>query len=124
MRILVQLYLPVLFPSWRFFAEIGASPRVEYRIANGPWRAAIARPRRLSLIARLGRVFWNPDGNEALFLAACAERYVVEPAPWLVDEIKQRARHRHRLRASPDIRLLFVTPEGQAVAYESPPNGA
>ena len=79
----LRLVLPVLFPSWRFFGEIGASPRIEFRDASGHWHDAMDRPVRLTPVARLWRLVWNPDWNEALFLSALAERLLTEPEPWI-----------------------------------------
>ncbi|MBF9035722.1 hypothetical protein HKCCE2091_15850 [Rhodobacterales bacterium HKCCE2091] len=113
----IRLFLPVLFPSWRFFGEIGASPRVQFRPAGGTdWQHAVTRPSRLPLPTRLLRLVWNPGWNEALFLAALAERQAVEPADWIGAEIARRVARRHGLARLPDIRVVFVTPGGRGVA--------
>ncbi|WP_341863517.1 hypothetical protein [Gymnodinialimonas sp. 57CJ19] len=114
---LLRLFLPVVFPSWRFFAEIGASPRIHFRTGDGPWRDAMERPCALSIAQRLRRLFWNPGWNEALFLSALAERLLVAPEPWLMPEIEARLMRCHGLPHPPEIRLLFVTPSGTEQAW-------
>lgn len=114
---LLRLFLPVLFPSWRFFAEIGASPRIRFRVGQGTWADAMARPAALSGVQRVRRLVWNPDWNEALFLSSLAERILVAPEPWLMAEIQARLVRRHDLADQPEIRLLLVTPEGVAQAW-------
>lgn len=115
---LFRLYLPVLFPSWRFFAEVGASPRVEFRVGQGPWRDAMDRPERLSVAGRVTALFWNARWNQALFLAACAERYAVERKSWLLQEITARLVTRFELSAPPELRISFVTPQGTEVFFQ------
>ena len=115
---LLHLILPVLFPSWRFFGEIGASPRVEFRDASGHWRDAMARPQRLSAVARLGRLVWNPDWNEALFLTALAERLLTEPEPWIEPEISARLSARFAVER-PAFRIALVTPGRREVVFSS-----
>ena len=70
--------LPALMPSWRFFDAIGPSPRVDYAwVDDGAplvWHAFRLRPARLSFVQMLGRLLWNPRGNETLFITRCAER--------------------------------------------------
>ena len=78
----VGLFLPVLFPSWRFFAWIAPSPRIEvailpdWRAVPAHWKEFRPRPKRVSPISMVRRLFWNPDWNESLFLLSCAERVV------------------------------------------------
>ncbi len=86
------LLLPALIPSWNFFDVIGPSPRIEYALLAAPddgagdWREFRPRPERLSIPAMLGRLFWNPRWNESLFLVACAERLMREPAAQSEDD--------------------------------------
>lgn len=120
---LFRLYLPVLFPSWRFFGEIGASPRISFLSEVG-WRDVMERPECLPSMGLLARLVWNPDWNEMLFLAALAERLVVEPEPWIEREIAQRLMARHHLPVPPAFRISFVTPQGTESVYESPGHDA
>ena len=115
---LLRLILPVLFPSWRFFGEIGASPRVEFRDASGTWRDAMDRPGRLTLAVRFRRLIWNPDWNEALFLSALAERLLTEPEPWIEPEIARRLSVRFDLEC-PAFRIALITPGQRNVVFHS-----
>jgi len=38
----------------------------------------------------LGRMLWNPERNESLFLVSCAERIVQQPTQHSEDEILKR----------------------------------
>lgn len=92
---LICLVLPTIFPSWRFFKEVEASPRLQVRVGAGPWMPAVPRLARLGFWRALGRLFWNRDWNEYLFLVSCAERLIVEPTQHSVDEILVRLTRRH-----------------------------
>lgn len=55
--------LRALFPSWRFFEDLAALPRLYYRVAVedgdfGEWHSAAQHPRR-----SLSSLFFNPAGN-------------------------------------------------------------
>jgi hypothetical protein len=55
------LLLRALFPSWRFFEDVGTSGELFYRIQRSepePWTPAIDPSER-----RLGNLFQNPHGN-------------------------------------------------------------
>lgn len=84
---LIHLFLPVLFPSWRFFAVIEPSPRIEFCVRRAgvggelgdlvlPWRELYPRPARVGVGQALTRLVFNPHVNERLFLVTCAERLV------------------------------------------------
>lgn len=124
---LLALYLPVLFPSWRFFKEVEPSARVEYCHPGGPWQAANARPERLRPLAMLARLVWNPDWNERLFLMSLAERMVVEPTAHAEAEILARLARRSGIGPGGRYRILLVDREGEAisrvVALEGPGAG-
>jgi hypothetical protein len=130
----LKLLAPVLFPSWRFFDTIAASPRIEViRLtaadeAVGDWQPFRPRPQKLSYAAILHRLFWNPDWNETLFLTSCAERLLENPTEHSVREISTRIAA--DLAAEVDrpsfrFRLTLVSREGDALrkefAYVSPP---
>ncbi len=84
---MLQLLLPALIPSWRFFDRVGPAPAVEFalgRVADEPaseWHEVHPRPTRVSVGLMLTRVFWNPRWNEFLYLTSCAERLLDEPSP-------------------------------------------
>ncbi|MCA0202183.1 MAG: hypothetical protein LCH56_15350 [Proteobacteria bacterium] len=92
---LLKLLLPALIPSWNFFDEIAASPRIEYAVLSSPddvgdWREFRPRPSRVALFAMIGRVFWNARWNETLFVVSCAERLLAEPTAHSQSEIFHR----------------------------------
>jgi len=115
---LLRLFLPVLFPSWRFFAEIGASPRVEFW-ADGAWRSATSRPVSIPVTEAIVRLFWNADWNEKLYLVSIAERFLLEHEPRLSDEIARRVALRHAIPDPPRIRLILVTVDGRETVFDS-----
>lgn len=91
----IALLLPALIPSWRFFAWIAPSPRIEFAVAAAgdaagsveEWRAFRPRPQRQAWPRVIGRLVWNPQGNATLFLIACAERFLDTGAVEYFDEI-------------------------------------
>lgn len=126
----LKLLLPALIPSWNFFDVIAPSPRVEYALlrsigdASGDWREFRPRPQRLSPLAMLTRLAWNPRWNESLFLASCAERLTDEPTEHSEDEIFKRIAA-DLVREPVDaerpwlcFRLVFVAREGEAITRE------
>jgi hypothetical protein len=86
----LRLLLPALIPSWNFFDVIAASPRLDYALDDGGWRAFRPRPQRVSAAAMLGRLVWNPRWNESLFVVSCAERLLTAPTAHSEDEIFRR----------------------------------
>ena len=131
----LKLLLPALTPSWRFFDSVGPSPRIEYALAKGPqedadnWREFRPRPAVLPFREMLKRLFWNPAGNERLFLTSCAERLLENPTEHSRREIG--ARIAAELSQSPDdarpclqFRIVLVSRDGarfrREVAYASP----
>lgn len=129
----LQLILPAVVPSWRFFDVIAPSPRIEYRRLrtpdddSGAWWEFRPRPERVSLAQMIGRLFWNPQWNESLFLVSCAERLLDEPTDHSRDEIFRRIAK----GLDPDeneflqFRLVVLSRRGDAVvrdlAYASAP---
>ncbi len=96
---ILKLLLPAVIPSWRFFDVIAPSPRIQFVLlnsANPPsdehceWHEFRPRPAHLSFLQMLGRMFWNPERNESLFLVSCAERIVQQPTQHSEDEILKR----------------------------------
>jgi len=91
-----RLFLPALFPAWRFFDLIGPAPRIEVQMLadadddDAPWVEFRPRPERLTVAAVLGRLFWNPWWNDTLYLANCAERQIRDPAPQAERAIRSR----------------------------------
>lgn len=88
MRRLIQLFLPVLFPSWRFFQEIGPSPRIEVRQSkNDHWVPLWTLPAKLSPAQFLFRLMFNADWNRKLYLVSTCIRYSVEPDDFTQSEL-------------------------------------
>lgn len=133
----LKLLIPALIPSWRFFDEIGPSPRIEFTLletaedASGVWREFRPRPARLTFGAMLKHMFWNPRRNESLFLVSCAERLMQNPTEHSRQEILKRikaelARESIDVSATPclQFRLVFLSREGSEIqkhiTYVSP----
>jgi len=86
MRRLLTLLIPALIPSWRFFKSVEPSQRVQYALlatrvdhATG-WQDARPKPPHVSAQTMFHRLFWNPDGNETLYLTSLAERLSTAPS--------------------------------------------
>ncbi len=92
----LKLLLPALIPSWNFFDVIADSPRIEYTLLNAPedgdgaWLEFRPRPERLPVPAMVGRLFWNAQWNETLFIISCAERLMETPTEHSQNEIFRR----------------------------------
>lgn len=67
-------FLSVLIPSWRFFDDLGAHPKVYIKLANEKvWIEAFApQPR------RPWQLFFNPQGNLRLLSLSAFERLIHE----------------------------------------------
>jgi len=93
---ILKLLVPALIPSWRFFDTIAPSPRIQFALLNtendtpSEWREFRPRPGHLSFLQMLGRMIWNPEWNESLFLTSCAERLMENPTQHSEDEILKR----------------------------------
>lgn len=93
---MLKLILPVLFPSWRFFSGIGASPRIQIALLNTAdaipedWQEFRPRPAQLGFVQGLLRLFHNPQWNESLYLNTCAERIFEGNVSFYGEEICQR----------------------------------
>lgn len=76
---MIKLLLPIIFPSWRFFSSIGASPRVEFGFSTEmdelptEWMPFRPLPARVGFWRGLGRLLHNPQWNERLYVNTCAE---------------------------------------------------
>lgn len=94
----LSLILPVLIPSWRFFKSIEPSPRVQWALCPidadivEDWHEFRPRPMNVTPLQMLGRLFWNPARNDALFLVSLAERIAQSPTAHSIDEINRRLR--------------------------------
>lgn len=77
---MLDYLLPALLPSWRFFNDIGPSPRLEFCVllhaGDSPlrWQPLRPPPQHITVAAQLRRLVWNPHGNEALYLLSSSEK--------------------------------------------------
>lgn len=130
LRRTIDLLLPALFPSWRFFKQVGPSPRVEYRVLTGgcesEWRESHPIPENVGLKRMLRRMFWNPARSTQLYMVSLSERLVS-------GLVEHSAAELNRLIAEKigeqdgelQFRLMFMAPEGDQIVgtlvYESEP---
>ncbi len=93
---MLNLILPVIFPSWRFFSGIGPSPRIEYAFLESESAEADEWFEFRPLIERVGfkrglfRLFHNPEWNETLYINTCAERLFEGHSSMREQEIMRR----------------------------------
>jgi hypothetical protein len=93
---MLHYLLPALLPSWRFFDDIGPSPRIEIcllqRAGDTPsyWQPYRPRPQRLTLATQLRSLLWNPRGNEALYLLSSSEKLLQRQSVLAQMEIAHR----------------------------------
>ena len=93
---MLTLILPVIFPSWRFFSSIGASPRIQLAFLQHEtdephtWSEFRPRPARVTFREGLWRLLWNPDWNETLYINTCAEHLCDEYSLVREQEILRR----------------------------------
>lgn len=125
---ILSLLLPGLIPSWKFFKSIEPSPRVQWRSLHGEeaaiseWQEFRPRPQHVTLLETIGRLFWNPDWNETLYLVSLSERLTLEPTEHSEREIKMLLSH-HLGVIEPEIeqvqfRLVFLHREGGELVEE------
>ena len=128
----IELLLPALIPSWRFFKSVEASPRIEYRLLQGSthseWASSFERPVSLTPLQFALRLLWNADWNDHLFMVSCAERLTDHPTQHSIDELNTRISRRIKdadLSGLLQFRLLFLSRDGHqlliVIAYESQP---
>lgn len=130
LRRTIDLLLPALFPSWRFFKQVGPSPRVEYRILEngqgGAWRESHPIPEHVGLGRMARRMVWNPARNTQLYMVSLSERLV----SGLVDHSEAELNRLIAEKISDEagdlqFRLMFMHPEDDGivgtVVYESQP---
>ena len=90
------LVLPVVVPSWRFFDVIAPSPRIEFAWSEAPdtppalWREFRPLPSSLTRSQHLRRLWWDPQGNESLYLLSCADKVWADHSAFAIVEIRHR----------------------------------
>ncbi|HCM82991.1 MAG TPA: hypothetical protein DIS76_00310 [Rhodospirillaceae bacterium] len=127
----LQLLLPALIPSWRFFDVISPSPRIEFILlksvqdAGDQWHQLRPNPARLSFTTMLHRLLWNPDWNESLFLVSCAERMIENPTKDTEQEILDRIKFDLKKNGSQvrkinylQFRLVFISRDRDGLRKE------
>ena len=128
----IELLLPALIPSWRFFKSVEASPRIEYRLLHETtkteWTESYVRPSSLAVWQYVLRLFWNSDWNDHLFMVSCAERLTDQPSQHSIDALNGRIARRldgAGVSGLFQFRLLFVSRQGgqlvKEIEYESQP---
>ncbi len=130
LRKTIDLLLPALFPSWRFFKEVGPSPRVEYRVVlkgqRTAWRESHPVPERVGLGSVIARMVWNPARNTQLYMVSLSERLVSGRVEHSASELNHLiAAKIEESQGDLQFRLMFMDDEGGAitgtVVYESEP---
>lgn len=92
---LLSLLIPALIPSWAFFKAIEPSPRVHWRLLERPdgkatpWHPYRERAQRVSPLAMVYRLFWNPRWNQTLYMVSLAERLTIDPTAHSTSEINR-----------------------------------
>ena len=132
LRRTIDLLLPALFPSWRFFQQVGPSPRVEFRVLldgqKTDWAESHPISDHVGLSQMLRGMFWNPERNTQLYMVALAERLVSGLVDHSKAELNRLIAERLGAREGQlQFRLIFMT-SGEAgitgtVVYESAPQG-
>lgn len=114
---MLNLFLPILFPSWRFFSSIGPSPRIHYAFLKSEmeepesWQEFRPRPEKISLWQSFKNLFNNPYWNETLYINTCAERLFEGYSEMREQEIM------HRLLAAISANELHAEPEMKYLLY-------
>ena len=107
-----RLLLPVIFPSWRFFKDVGPSPRVQYRLlekgAAQDWRDAWPRPDRVRPGEMARRLFWNAEWNAYLFSVTCAERLIEGHKEYFEDMLTRLVAARVAARPGSGLQIRVV----------------
>lgn len=92
----LKLYLPILFPSWRFFSSIGPSPRIDVGFVADKnsepqeWLPFRPLPKKVNFTLGLQQLFHNPLWNERLYINTCAEHLFEGYSEFREREIGQR----------------------------------
>jgi hypothetical protein len=80
--VILSSLLKLFFPSWRFFEEIGAAPRLHYRFASqgnklGEW--VLWQPKQTR---KWNSLFLNAGGNLTLAYFSMIERLIQDSNDW------------------------------------------
>ena len=130
LRRTIYLLLPALFPSWRFFKQVGPSPRVEYRVLldgqGSEWRESHPIPEHVGLGRMARRMIWNPARNTQLYMVSLSERLVSGLVEHSAAELNRLIAEKiGEQEGELQFRLMFMAPEDDqivgTVVYESEP---
>lgn len=120
-----KLFLPIIFPSWRFFSSIGSSPRIHYAFLENAesepreWIEFRVKPVKVPLKEGLRRLFHNPEWNETLYINTCAERLFEEYSEMREQEIMRRLLNAVAMgEIKPSLHTHFLTYKISAVMRE------
>lgn len=114
---MLNLLLPALFPSWRFFALIAPAPRIDIALQGEAWQRFRARPERLGAGALAARLIWNPTRNEDLYLVSLSERLIATSSDHAAREIETLlCRYMERPFR---YRVVFEEVSAEAIGYTS-----
>lgn len=114
---MLKLFLPVLFPSWRFFSSIGPSPRIHYALLQAEhdephqWLEFRPKPIHIPLKKKLWLLLHNPQWNEQLYINTCAEKLFEGYSEIREQEIMRR------ILAAISAQEIFVSPDDKYVVY-------
>ncbi|NPU91008.1 MAG: hypothetical protein HPY82_03775 [Gammaproteobacteria bacterium] len=123
---MLRYLLPALIPSWRFFDDVGPSPRVEYCLladenAEPEWQPFQPQPEHIPLTQLFRRLVWNPARNESLYLLSSCEKILERDSLQAQQVIAGRIALALRSGELPPqarwfrFRLLVVEREGEAL---------
>lgn len=115
---LVVLYVPVLFPSWRFFQEVGAGVRLEVSEDDSNWIAFAPLPKQFSPMHALFSLFYNPRWNEQLFAITCAERFLACKSLSAENELKKQICRVLKSPQANTFRVVLVDDEGSETVHQ------
>jgi hypothetical protein len=114
---MIKLFLPILFPSWRFFSSIGPSPRIHYTFLESEsddpdcWQEFRPKPERIPFKKSLFNLFHSPQWNEILYINTCAERLFEGYSEMREQEIMQR------ILAAVNLNEIQLKPEAKYLVY-------
>lgn len=115
---LVALYVPVLFPSWRFFQEVGAGVRLEVSQADDDWVALAPLAKQILPLRALFSLFHNRQWNEWLFAITCAERFLVDRSQQAENELKAQLLRALEPSQAKSYRIVLVDDEGCETVHQ------
>jgi hypothetical protein len=124
---ILQLLLPAIIPSWRFFDIIAPSPRIEILLFDARleksenWIEFHPQPSHISIPQTILRLFWNPERNHSLFMASCAERIAQNNCTHAKQDIRNAIRNQHKdsNKTHLQFRLIFIYRDQCETIYTS-----